>query len=377
MSKIIIRRHIKNPGQFQIVSPLFIFWLLRIVASIIIEILFFQLFFHFFLKVKFFASFHETIPSHVLPQISYGLCVPFIKKESFSSRRDLTITFLVDQELHLALNLFSIRQSGCKASIVVITNQEMEFSTTAIKIMNCIEAKVVRSEFSPSFYFLMNDLKRTILIKNYLQLNIMLYDRVFYFDAFDVFFESDPFKFFNGDRLFFVQESTIKLKDQQCNKDWFLNAYDEETFESISDNLVVCSGTVAGTIKRMIQYYSVLLSLSSFRIHQLDQPQLNYIIYSGLLAKKKIPYTLFDHVGPIHTLNIGEKNYKYYFDDKRYLYVTNAAHQVAAVIHQTKNFPNILEGLYNRCNLTLYTRSCNCSDSKLDDEENAKIDTYE
>ncbi|OHS96194.1 hypothetical protein TRFO_10126 [Tritrichomonas foetus] len=295
----------------------------------------------------------------------HTICVPFAQKKTFSTKRDLTITASFYGEKHLPLTLFSIRQSGCMATIVVLTNKEMKFSAFTTKLMNCLSVRVIGAHISDWLKKHHTDFIRDMFVCNFAKLYRNEFDRIFFFDAFDVFFEHDPFEYFEDDHIFFFRESMVPIRKDRWNKLWINSCYGDETLKRLGNNLIVCSGTVAGSINMFIKFYELIQKQESWNRCGADQGQINYAIYSGLLDRNNISYVLFDQAGPVHTLVLGTKHYKHYFNNSKYLYVTNAKDEVAAVLHQHKKVKPVMIGLYNRCNFTKVNQICKSDSSEV------------
>ncbi|OHT12402.1 hypothetical protein TRFO_17772 [Tritrichomonas foetus] len=295
----------------------------------------------------------------------YKLCAPFIKKKSFSTKRDLTITSIFYRERDVPLTLFSIRQSGCMATIVILTNKGMKFAALTTKIINCLSIKVIGVEIPHVLKKRHTDFIRDSMVCNFAKKYQEDFDRIFFFDAYDVFFEHDPFEYFIGDNMFFFQEALIPIKDSPCNRGWILDCYGNEGLPIMGDNVVICSGTVAGSIRMFIRFYELLQKQPAWKQCAVDQGQMNFAVYSGLLTLNNVSYVIFNHAGPVHTLPHSIIHYKYYLDNPNYIYVTNANDKVAAVYHQINRFKNVTRGLYHRCNFTKIRNACQCDDKNI------------
>ncbi|OHT06256.1 hypothetical protein TRFO_25742 [Tritrichomonas foetus] len=285
-------------------------------------------------------------------------CVPYIKQKSFSTPRDLAITTVIYGEKHVPLNLFSIRQGGCQASIVVIVNADIKLQRETIKVMNCLQVKLVKCPFTPKMREQHNVVLRSMLLANYVRLYIDYYDRVFFFDAFDVFFNADPFEYFIGDNLFLFQESMGNINQNCYNNMWVKECFGDEGFQRVKSFRFLCAGTVGGTARRFVEFYDLMRSTPNWSYCRIDQGQINYWVYVGLLDQMKIPFTLFSHFGPVQTLMLGPKYYNYYYNDTSLVYMTNGANKTVPIIHQTKSVKNVQEGLYARCNMTNIVNDC-------------------
>lgn len=73
---------------------------------------------------------------------------------------------------------------------------------------------------------------------------------------------------------------------------WLNKCYGEDAVEPITDNTVVCSGTVGGAVSEFRKYLDIMLygECDLLKCNE-DQPQLNYMLYSGVFSAMKLQYT--------------------------------------------------------------------------------------
>lgn len=273
-------------------------------------------------------------------------CFSLSPQQSYSTKRDVTITSVFYHQRNLALNLLSIRQSGCEATIVVLADNSVHFQGNLNYIINELDVIVVRSSIAIHNRY-STDMTRTYFVVNYLKQNREKYDRVFFFDSFDVFFERDPFQYFTEKKVYLFQESLVTINQDYWDRIWIVNCYNEESLKIVGDQFFVCSGTVgSGSIDEFIKLYTILDAEKKWRICKVDQGPLNYLLYSGKLKENNLNYHVFNHTGPVLTLNLA---IKFYTEVNGFMFVLNALNMTPAVIHQTKNFPKIQRSLYDRC----------------------------
>lgn len=278
------------------------------------------------------------------------LCFPYIRRKSYSTKRDLAITSVLYRERNLALNLLSIRQSGCEATIVVLCDKTSIFSPKTKFMINELNVIVVQSNVQ-KYIKIHSDMTRTYFVVNYVKKNRGKYDRVFFFDSYDVFFETDPFQFFTEKKVYLFQESLVTINEDGFDRQWIVDCYGEKALEIVGDKLFVCAGTVgSGSIEEFIKLYTILDAENKWKVCRVDQGPLNYLLYSGKFKAKNLSYHVFNHTGPVLTLNLA---IKIFVNIDGYLFVHNALNQTPAVLHQTKNFKNIQSSLYKRCNAVL------------------------
>ncbi|OHS92983.1 hypothetical protein TRFO_12175 [Tritrichomonas foetus] len=303
---------------------------------------------------KFFNLLHGSLNNNNKSNSSeyYMCCVPYLPKKSFSSRKDLVITTLLRNETeYFLLNLFSIRQSGCNATIVIIYNDEIVFSSNAIKMMNNFDVQTFSISLTSTLKAQSLENVHNSLIRSFLNKHHKEFERVMSFTIENVFFENDPFEYFVGDYLYLFQESLVKMKN--CNRS-FINEFTirwSSYDDMMETKTIVGSGIFAGSMNQMERFYDRYASKDIRESNPYADGQINGLFYRNILDVSAIPYLLHNHFGPVHSLKDDNKSYDYYFDNKNYLYVKNLADRVANVLYQTEEDPLVLNGLVNRCNV--------------------------
>lgn len=284
----------------------------------------------------------------------YG--IPKTQPITYSTERDLCITPLLgSREVFFDINLLSIRKSGCAATIIILTNNSTVFSSNVQRLIILFNVKIIKGIFNIDIlsrhtdflrdtlcYYLLKELKQEMDDSK-----TQKYDRIFFFDSFDVYFEKDPFKFFDkDDKIYFFQESYIKLS-RSCN--WFnrrgvKQCFGSDGLESIKENYVVCSGTIAaGSLNSFLRFLDFFVHLSCFtkRKCPYDQGALIYIVYSGLLSKNNISFHVFPPEGPVAACRYGPVYTQFRTDDAGNVYmVVNSLinNHTFEVVHQYQKF---------------------------------------
>tara|TARA_B110001452_G_C15160603_1_gene403711 strand:- start:60 stop:872 length:813 start_codon:yes stop_codon:yes gene_type:complete len=168
------------------------------------------------------------------------------------------------------------------------------------------------------------------------------YKNILFCDSRDIYFQSNPFnQEYKGSINFFLEDK--RIKDCPFNTNWLINTYGQEVFQSMSDKIISCGGTILGThdsIKKflilMIQETSKhkfkkrLKYLLTFRRDKggrgSDQSHGNYIAHNNLIENT---FFYSNEEGPIATAYHLEK---IKFNDKSEL--INKHGDPYAVVHQ-------------------------------------------
>lgn len=121
------------------------------------------------------------------------------------------------------------------------------------------------------------------IIMDYLDENPNRYRYIFTCDTRDVFFQDDPFKYYDLKKPYLgiaMEDGTL---NDRINKDWLINAYGVEKYNKIKDERIFCVGTVWGTVDKFYEFAKLmwdnLSSEWSKSKHVIEQAVGNYIIY--------------------------------------------------------------------------------------------------
>ena len=134
-------------------------------------------------------------------------------------------------------------------------------------------------------------------------------------DSRDIYFQSNPFEFnYNGQINFFLEDQ--KIKNCPYNSNWLKKTYGKVEYEKISNKTILCSGTVLGEHKKILEYLNLLTkNISAFKYKKklkyfltlrpdpegrgCDQGHANYLVHNGKISNLNL-YS--NRTGPIATV---------------------------------------------------------------------------
>lgn len=237
------------------------------------------------------------------------LCSSGLIPRTFSSSRDAVIMSVIDRDNWYEHLLFSIRTCGCKARIIILTEQEHLFNKFYLMALEYTETEVVRQP-KPNDHRGSTDFIRNCWLLWYLKRAEHEFDRILVVDSYDVYFQRDPFEVMNAtDRLVFIGEG-LTVNQDAVDKRWMEACYGNEGVQITGDKMVLCSGTIYGPPRLFIGYLELLLEKPWRPGCIWDQPVMIYQVYSGRLDKHGIKHEIKDCYGPILTLNLCPKGTK-------------------------------------------------------------------
>ena len=168
------------------------------------------------------------------------------------------------------------------------------------------------------------------------------YKNVFFTDARDVYFQSNPFNYpYRGSINFFLEDK--KIKECPYNSDWLIKTYGYKTYKSLSEKIISCGGTILGTHNAIKEFLTLMIDelpkhkfkrrlkyALTFRRDKggrgSDQSHGNYIAHNNLI---KNTFFYSNESGPVatafHLKNIS-------FNENNEL--TNIHNKPYAVVHQ-------------------------------------------
>ena len=97
--------------------------------------------------------------------------------------------------------------------------------------------------------------KRYEIFLNYLQKKD--FENILLCDSRDIYFQSNPFEFnYKGKINFFLEDQMIK--NCPYNTNWILKTYGKKEFDKISNEIILCSGTVVGENEKIKEYLNLI-----------------------------------------------------------------------------------------------------------------------
>ncbi|EAX97164.1 hypothetical protein TVAG_116820 [Trichomonas vaginalis G3] len=225
-------------------------------------------------------------------------CNAKLSTKSYSNDRDVVIAVGLKHPQDGLPNLRSLRSTGCKARVVLITEKNIsdefreEFRKCGITIaylpfideMNFSIAQAQTFRFPAMHDFLDHYSKR--------------FDRVMYFDLFDTFFQKDPFYGITKNALYISPERNNHT-NSKISEVW---TYSLEglNFHRLypGNNEIYCSGVFAGKMKAMKKVVDMNAAIIGRQWKHIaaDQAILNWMIYDNVLNEvgvKTIPHYEF------------------------------------------------------------------------------------
>ena len=272
-----------------------------------------------------------------------------VSEEVGSGPRDVVFFYATAFGNGLQLSISSLRKTGCKCRIILFISKTFEINRFLINffVQNNVEVisnsddsrqrgyapHMLRYEFE--YLWLLNHTDEV--------------DRVLHSDAFDVFFQGDPFtRAIDNKSITFVIEPH-QLRSCGWNIAWMNQCYGDIGVNMFRHNFIICSGSISGPSSEYLKFLEVLISQpewSSCWGTSLDQPIVNYIVWSGKLTQNGIKYKFTGCDDGFFTMQwcVLDSNILY----NEYNQIISTEGSVPSYIHQYNRYPELEARLKKR-----------------------------
>lgn len=208
-----------------------------------------------------------------------------------SSEKDICIGSMFNKIVGLYFTVHTLRTTGCKALIFILSDQSVydQFSMSPFKqslidcrcfFINC--GKIQKNDYVYITYI------QNLYMYQFLSIYGQQFSRCIKFDPYDTIFQTDPFDehLIPGKLVGYIQEKTFGTS--KIDSDWispYLTKPDD--IKKYSNLSVINCGFVAGDVKLLTKYISVILTYANCNIG-VEQGLVNYLYYEGIFKKNGI-----------------------------------------------------------------------------------------
>ena len=225
-----------------------------------------------------------------------------------SSESDVIFTVAIDQIVGLPTTIRSIRTAGIKAAIVIMADQKAVSTIDSdAEVKNMIQscgAILINIGYLDQHQMKGRYRTRWHLAYDYFTLNPCKFKRFVMTDAYDSFFQGDPFlSDLKDDSVYFSTES-ISIDRCMHNTNWIKEIY-PESIDQMKGLPIICAGPVAGGVQPFLKLCKIIFSLSMWEEKwdtPPDQAYINYVVHTKLLEKENIPYVVVPNDGFMTTV---------------------------------------------------------------------------
>jgi hypothetical protein len=276
-----------------------------------------------------------------------SICPPEPPPERISSPRDVILLYATGFHSGLELALRSLNATGCLARTVLFTSPGFRVTVRQSLLLDSLGVESVRDCGAlPNQRYLVPHMTRFRHEFEWLTAHADQVDRVLHSDAYDIYFQSDPFAdVIRFDSLGFVIEPHF-IRGCGWNLNWFQQCFGTLA-ESFKDNFIICSGSIGGNAEYYRRLVGLMLNLSQWQScygDSKDQPILNYLVWSGAVRKAGIKYRFTGCDAGMMTMQWCTVNQVVRFNDKGQ--VLSPSNRVPAYLHQYPRIDGLTEILF-------------------------------
>jgi hypothetical protein len=187
----------------------------------------------------------------------------------------------------------------------------------------------------------------------FLSEHIHEFDRVFHTDAFDAFFQGDPFAPLISSNALFLLSEDHRIGSCPVNSQWVLKCAGNVALKSVKQKLVLCSGSVIGGALLFLQLVAAMVNRSGWDDcwqKGYDQGAFNYLVYSELVHK--IPVRLLGCESGYITMGYCSASQIRFFDAKKRV-ITPLLRRSAIYVHQYNRYKVVDRELQRKCGVVI------------------------
>jgi hypothetical protein len=217
---------------------------------------------------------------------------------NFTSRAigsDSDVLFLYTTQWHPGLELAvrSFRSVCHLCRIVVFISPKFQMNNRQTALFKTLQVELISNCGNLSGRRLIPHMFRYECIRKYLDEHPTI-QRVFHSDAHDVFFQGNPFlSGLPSDRIAFVVEPHC-IRTCGWNLAWLSKCYGPRA-DGLTNRFIVCSGSIGGSAQEFRKLLELMIDRPEWKNcwdTSLDQPILNYLLWTGEVDKRGIKYVL-------------------------------------------------------------------------------------
>jgi hypothetical protein len=231
---------------------------------------------------------------------------------------------------------------------VLHTDSAHVFADHYQRVIRLTETEVIRREVPNGAGS--TDQMRHPWLRGFLREHSSEVDRIFMVDSFDSYFHRDPFEVLSfTDAIAFFAEGW-PLARAGANVMWIRNCFGAAAIEKVGGNETLCSGTIYGGTAPMLRFLDLFIEGEYWGQDCIwDQPIVNWMVWTGILARGGVNVKVFGCAGPILTLSNCSRRL---VDRGGVAEVVNSDGVIPHVLHQWKAFPEFRKPYLTRCHMS-------------------------
>jgi hypothetical protein len=177
-----------------------------------------------------------------------------------STPRDLILTFALGRINQTRILISSLRSIGVRATIVLCLSDAQIIDDQTQSLIEHCHVSIFRSSI-PVSLLKAPPIARYHVYNEFLSRHKTEYSRLLHVDAFDVYFQGDPFTNSVTETALHITLEGVSLDRQISNQWWVDDCYGRDILVTFWENAVVCSGTIGGNPLYFAEVVKTLLTL--------------------------------------------------------------------------------------------------------------------
>lgn len=244
-----------------------------------------------------FLLFNYVKPEYNLPSILYPNVCNFTRNlYRGSTKRDALLLSVDKFHPGLELAVRSLRSTGSQCRIIILAARQIQITPYIKRLFKELDVEIYDNciNKNPSRNYVPHMLRYEFELQ-WIEQNIDKLDRVFHADAFDVYFQKDPFgPEIYKDKLMFVLEPHA-FRSCGWNLAWMKRCYGDDVTQRFRDKYIICSGSIIGGAKPYLSFLKLMINTQEWETcwePSLDQPIVNFLVYDKVLDENNIKYDI-------------------------------------------------------------------------------------
>lgn len=298
------------------------------------------------------AKYHLIPKVHSNKKILNYFCDINASAKIKSTPRDVILFYCTSDAKGLRLSIQSLRSTGSQCQIILFISSSFEITKEFLEFCQILQVTLVPKcdemygrEENP--HMLRYEFELNWLLKHEGQI-----DRIFHSDAYDVFFQGDPFSLhIKNDKLTFVIEPHC-VRSCGWNFAWIKNCYNFSGLQEMRHTFIACSGSIAGSVHDYIKLLKLMLRQPEWKRcwhSSYDQPILNWLLWHNIIRDEGIQYEIAGCESGFYTMQWCVLDHKVRLNEHNQV-ITDLG-VVPSFLHQYNRITDFDNFLYGKCHL--------------------------
>ena len=269
-----------------------------------------------------------------------------------STSRDVVLLYATKLGKGLFLCIKSLRSTGSKCRIILFVPQTLQIVQSQLNLFDFYMVEIVKITPHKRKNVEVPHMDRYEHEMEWLSANINDVDRVLHTDSFDVFFQGDPFTSALNNETLTLALEPHQFRSCGWNLAWLRDCYGGDVLSKLHHSFILCSGSIGGSAKHYLALVKLMIDQPQWTScweSSMDQPILNYLVWTGKLKEAGINYTFTGCNDGFFTMQWCVKNKNVLFNEHGQF--VSLEDTVPVYVHQYNRYHDITNYLYEKCGI--------------------------